>query len=338
MAPRRCCCPRCIIFEDHFTRDDAPTLGSDWLDAGSDWAIVSSQAVGTGVAILDIPLGFASGAMIVYFTTIDEQIDDVYKVLVNVVDANNYHIATFTKTGASTGTIAIGRTAAGVYTLTASAAIVGLTGTTRIFSASISTLEFCASVTNALQSLVYSPSVPALFAGGIYSGMDGESTAGDITVDDFVFAHHSETIPFCGSCVCNCEGRPIPPVLTATLTGTGRMSGLSCSFPITWDRVIGNWTGGDTCCATPWGLELICSGTGDVLDFQLTVDICTDSDTGGTPGVNGYVSAGVRTTNEGTCNPFYLLFGPFSVSSTDLSCTCGTPLTISGTYTVEITI
>ena len=340
MAPRRCCCgvTSCIIFEDSFNRANASSLGVNWLDDGSGWSIATNQAVGTGVAILDIPHPTPSGSMVVSFLTVDEEVGDIYRVLVNVLDGDNYHVATFTKTGADAGTIALGKVVGGSYTLIRSLAIVGMTGVTRRFGASISSLEFCASITNAVLSTVYATTAPTLIVDGIYSGMDGVRADSNITVDNFIFGHHSETILFCSSCVCSCSGYPIPPVLTATLTGTGRMSGLSCSFAIEWERITGNWKGTSTCCNTQWNVALVCPSSGNVLDFRLSVDRCADSDTAGTVGVNGYVSPGTRTTNEGTCDPIYLLFGPFFVGMSDLICTCGTPLTVSGTYIIEITI
>ena len=339
MAPKRCCCgvTSCIIFEDNFNRANASSLGLNWLDAGSGWSIDTNQAVGTGVAILDIPHPTPSGSMTVSFLTVDEEIGDIYRVLLNVLDDQNYHVATFTKTDAAEGTIAIGKVVGGSYTLITSLPIVGMTGTTRRFGASISSLEFCASITNSVFSMVYSASTPSLITDGIYSGMDGVRADSAITIDDFIFAHHSETILFCSVCVCSCGGYAIPPVLTATLTGAGRMSGLSCSFALNWNRVLGNWEGTATCCGQPFDIKLFCPVSNDIMDYRAVIIGCVDSDVSGTVGVDGYVSAGVRTTKEGTCNPIYLLFGTYVVSGTDFACACG-PAFTPGTFILEITI
>lgn len=338
MAPRRCCCRAgCVIFEDNFNRADAATLGDNWIDGGSGWSVASNRATGTGVAILDIPHPTPSGSMVVSFTTIDEEIGDVYKILLNVLDDQNYHVATLTITGSSDGTIALGKVVGGVYTLIRSLAIVSLTGTSRQFGASISSKEFCASATNTVFSLVYALAPPTLITNGIYSGMDGERSESVITVDDFSFGHHAETRAGCSTCVCSCDGAYLPPTLTATLTGTGRMSGLSCSFTLNWDRTIGSWSGSATCCGQPFTLSLFCPESSAVEDYAVELVGCTDSDVIGVVGVDGYIAAGERTTNDGTCSPVYLLFGPFYVSSSDLVCACGFDFFNDGEFILEIT-
>lgn len=337
MPPKLCCCEDCIIFEDNFNRADAATLGANWIDAGDGWSIASNRAVGTGVAILDIPHPTPSGSMVVSLLTVDEEIGDIYRLLLNVLDDQNYHVATLTITGSADGTIALGKVVAGAYTLIRSLPIVSLAGTSRRFGASISSKEFCASATNTVISFVYALDAPTLISGGTRSGMDGERSESVITVDDFIFAHHAETLAGCSTCVCSCGDGYLPPVLTATLTGTGRMSGLSCSFGLLWDRAIGNWTGAANCCGQPFELSMFCPASGDVLEYTVELIGCTDSDVIGTVGVDGYVAAGERETNEGTCDPVYLKFGPFYVSVEDLACACGFDFINDGTFILEIT-
>lgn len=338
MAPRLCCCREgCVIFEDNFNRPDAATLGDNWIDGTSGWSINTNRAVGTGVAILDIPHPTPSGSMVVSLLTVDEEIGDIYRLLLNVLDDANYHVATLTITGVADGTIALGKVVDGVYTLIRSLAIVSLTGTSRRFGASISDDEFCASATNTVLSLVYALGPPTLITDGIYSGMDGERSESVVTVDDFVFAHHAQTKLGCSTCVCSCEGSYLPPVLTATLTGTGRMSGLSCSFDLLWDRLTGDWFGSANCCGQPFEVRLFCPESSELEDYRVDIIGCTDSDVVGTVGVDGYVAAGERTTNDGTCAPVYLLFGPFYVSAMDLACACGFDFMNDGTFILEIT-
>jgi hypothetical protein len=339
MAPRRCCCqrPGCVIDTDDFNRADAADLGPKWVDDGPGWSIATNRAAGTGVVIFDTPHPTPSESMVVSLLTIDEEVDDVYKLLLNVLDDENYHVATLTITGSATGTIALGKVVGGTYTLIRSLAIGSITGTSRRFGALISEKEFCASATNTVLSFVHAIGPPSLIPDGIYSGMDGARSESVVTVDDFVFAHHSETKAGCSTCVCPCETSYLPPTLTATLTGTGRMSGLSCSFQINWDRTLGNWTGGATCCGQPFTLNLYCPDGGAVLDYTIELVGCTDSDVIGTVGVDGYIGAGERSTNEGTCDPIYLKFGPFYVSSSDLVCACGFDFFNDGTFILEIT-
>ncbi len=339
MAPRRCCCVRkgCVIDTDNFNRADSSDLGPKWVDDGTGWAINTNHAVGTGIAILDTPHPTPSGSMVVSLQTIDEQVGDVFELLLNVLDDQNYHVATLTITGSADGTIALGKVVGGTYTLIRSLPIVSLTGKSRQFGAGISSQEFCASASNTVFSLVYALAPPTLITDGIYSGMNGSRSESVVTVDDFKFGHHAETKAGCSTCVCSCGPRFLPPVLTATLSGTGRMSGLSCSFNLNWDRTIGNWAGTANCCGQPFDVKLFCPDGGDVMDYSVEVIGCTDSDSSGTPGVDGYVSPGQRKTNEGTCDPIYLLFGPFYVSSSDLVCACGFDFFNDGTFILEIT-
>jgi hypothetical protein len=338
MPPRRCCCDSCIIAFDDFKRADALTLGDAWTDPLAVWNIFGETALcNTGseaIAIFNLEHPTPSTSMVVAIETLDEEEDQEFWVLLNVLDANNYHVAKL-KIGPPME-IELGRVNAGVYTSLVITAVSGETGTSRRFGAAISPTEFCASVTNAVLSLTFQDGPPSLISLGYKSGMGGEDEA---RIDYFEFSHHRHTKAECLYCLCECDDDfYLAPTLTATLSGTGRMSGLSCEFDIKWDRVLQNWTGSATCC-NPFTIDLYCPISGALEDIRIEVQGCIDSDVAGTVGVEGYIAAGERYTRipESECKPLYLLFGPFFVSSGDLACACGDPFVEDGEFFIEIT-
>ena len=169
----RCCCLTCVIDSDDFDRADAATLGAQWDDWSNVWTIDNNEAVSTGAgnARFDVIHPVPDESMVVYVETRDEVADsgDKYRVLVNVLDADNYHFAEFTRNGANDSTLALGSASAGVETVAKTETILGLTGTSRQIVVTIAENEFCANVTNSVLSLV--TTVPTLISGGYWSGI-----------------------------------------------------------------------------------------------------------------------------------------------------------------------
>jgi hypothetical protein len=340
MPPRRCCCDNCIIAFDDFKRPDALTLGDAWADPLEEWGIFGESALsntgGEAIAIFNLEHPTPSTSMVVAIETLDEEedSDQEFWVLLNVLDANNYHVAKL-KIGPPME-IELGRVNAGVYTSLAIAAVSGETGTSRRFGAAISPTEFCASASNTVLSLTFQDGPPSLISMGYQSGMGGK---GEPRIDYFEFSHHRHTKAECLYCLCECDDDfYLAPTLTATLTGTGRMSGLSCEFDIEWDRLNLKWNGSASCCGV-FEVDLFCPSSGALEDIHAIVQGCVDSDVSGTVGVDGYIAAGERYPRipESECKPLYLLFGPFVVSSLDLSCGCGSPFGDEGEFILEIT-
>lgn len=339
MPTKRCCCaPSCIIAFDNFKRADSATLGDDWTDPLENWGIFGEAAIlnsaGEDIAIFDVVHPTPSTSMVVAIETLAEEAGQEFWVLLNVLDANNYHVAKLII--GPPMQIELGRVNAGVYTQLAIQNVTGESGTSRRFGAAISPNEFCASASNTVLSLTWQDGPPALISMGYQSGMGGKDEA---RIDYFEFSHHRHTKEGCLFCLCECDNDfYLSPILTATLTGTGRMSGLSCEIELEWDRLNLKWNGSGTCCTQPFEIDLFCPASGAIEDIKAIVQGCIDSDVAGTVGVDGYIAAGERyPRSTSTCKPLYLLFGPFVVSSLDLACACGSPFGDEGDFILEIT-
>lgn len=344
----KCCCPGCLIAEDLFARADALELGPQWEEDGSgNWGIggaVAYMTPGQHTAIFDVPHKKGDESMEVKYEIIDEVDDAEYHILVNVKDASNYHIAKFLNT--ATPKIQLGKVTGGVFTLLDEDDVVGMTGPSgcdhmprncRTFYARIAPDEFCAGIGQAVLSMVVVE--PTIIAGGIYSGMGGSVDSGIIEMDNFYFGEHLETNRECPTCVCQCEDSVLGYHLIATFSGNGRMSGIDgCEVDLYWIRDSFWWRGEVFCCGQLWILELYCANTEPfpAEGFKLRVITgCTNSDTDITE--IGYISPGYREAlDESTCDPFYLKFGPFNVTTTDLACGCGSPFSGDGEYYIEV--
>jgi hypothetical protein len=349
MAPRFCCCSTCIIASDSFNRT-ASTLGSGWTEVATEWATVASPPWVEGYAESQIdgaiainntshPVPDESGVVFLHIINETEDSGDSYKAIVNAVDIDNYHFAEYIRNGASDSILRLGICVSGADTILESRLIVGLTdpvGEARVLSVMIADNEFCASVTHAVLSKVYTDE--AVIPLGYKAGMGGSLGT---QFSYWEYDQHAETLDGCPHCLCNCEEKYIVPILNAHLEGTGRMAGLSCDIALLWVEVDSNWQGTATCCDQVWDLTLTCpeeSGTPqwDVNTAKMTVNIgCKDSDLTNTGAY--YIGPGVRYANElSTCSPISLVFGIFNVTTAELSCACGTFGT-AGTYTITVT-
>jgi hypothetical protein len=328
----KCCCDRdCLWFRDTFDRADALTLGPRWDHEEEAWEIFDQRArvvIPDEPAIITTPHPVPDGSMVVRVKTYDEQEGDVYDVLVNVVDDQNFYFARFTRNGTSDSSLSLHNFSSGVETTLRSETIISLTGTEREILVHIGEGEFCASVSFAVISGVVASA--ELKINGYYAGMRGSREG--LTFDDFRAYEHFATNQNCSYCACTCGGTYIPPVLMAYLSGTGRMTGLDCEIILRWDRVSSYWEGSIECCGTTWTLILNCDTSlpGDPLEMSLLVQTpsqaCTVSSGGDDP----------RFPASGSCDPFTLEFGPYNVTDGDLACTCGEPFT-TGTWSVTIT-
>lgn len=339
MAPRRCCCyAGCEIGRDEFNRANAATLGAGWDDPDSAWSIDSNEALSTaaGVARFLTPHPVPDESMVVYFETRNE-VDGSgrkWRVLVNMLDEDNYHYVEFERNGANDSVLRLGKVTAGVGTVLKSDTIVGLTNTSRQVIAKISPLEFCGTVSNAVLSFVGDK--PSLITNGIYSGI--EALASGTRLDRHIFEHHRHTLDQCGNCLCLCETEYIPPVLLATFTNcTNRMASLDgATMLLNWERLNGRWIGTSNLC-TPgqvWTLTFFCpSDENDGSTASMGVSLgCNSSDGFGTA---------ARSPASYTCDPLEWVFGGYNVGPLDLACGCGSPDfspgAPSGSYTIVIT-
>ena len=330
------CCCSCTIHSDSFDRGDAAVLGGSWCEKPGDWEIYSGTAkltLANKYAILDVPHPTPSGTMVVSFDTVDESIDsgDKYRIMLNVVKTttgspsycttNSFYFADFIRNGMNDSIIKLGICSGGTEVIIKEDFVLGLTGTTRKFTAILGENEFCAFVSNCVLSLV-STNNSGTFDNGYYCGMAG-TTAG-LRFDNFVFEHHYTTNKSCLLCLCDCDGNPIPPILNVKIypdpSSCTRLDLLApCEFTLEYDRVDAKWKGQKLCCGSGvlWRLTLTCP-TGyfedsDALHFTLGIlDGCTSS--------CGGCGSSPQVPSSGTCNPFKLIFGPYLVSTFDLTC------------------
>jgi hypothetical protein len=334
-----CCCP-CEIYTDEFSGTSS-NLGSPWCEGPSSWSKASGYAVSDTagvIAMLDIPHPDPAGSMNVRITTANEvdNSGDKYRCILNAVrpvspslcyNLQDYYWAEFERLQANTSVIRLGVTIAGVSTTLKSDTTVGLTNLERGFTARISSKEFCAGVSNAVLSFVGMES-PGLFANGYYSGMYVSKAA--MNIDKFEFLKHWETDHRCPNCLCFCNGDGIfPPRLKVTIypdpSTCLRLDLLDpCVFYIDYDRVNNRWINStvSNCCVSGssgqgWQVSVACPPSTDNFDpmntaMNLLVG-CTSS-CGGCSGPNYPVSA--------SCDPIDLLYGPYFVSASDLTCFC----------------
>lgn len=329
MPTKRCCCApveSCIIFDDDFGRADNPSLGGNWTSSAFEIFSNTARSVGGGEAIYNTAHPTPSGSMIVSIDTVLESQGDVYELLLNVVDDNNYHLARFTRNDLFDSVIALYIVVAGVETLLNSEVITTLSGTARTFTALIADNEFCAYVTFSIASLVTAET--NLIVNGYYAGF-GTQTNG-VQIDNFVFSHHRQTRIDCPSCVCQCGDSWVPPCLNIHLEGTGRMATLNCDFTLTWDRENAYWEGYANCCDVDWPVIITC---GDGLGWDSFTALFM-----GLQCVTGNGGNDPRSPVSGSCNPFILEFGPYTVPGDDLACYCdGQGYPNEGTWSATIT-
>jgi len=353
MPPRRCCCTGCLIAEDEFNRDGSD-LGLHWTHAPGDWVTVASgpwvngyaeSQLDNAIAIHNTPHSVPDESMHVYMDIINEvnNSGDKYRVIVNAIDKDSYHFAEYIRNSTTTSVIRLGISSSGTDTILATKTISSITdpiGEPRRFYCSIADNEFCASVSHGIHTLVWVEEsvIPLGYKAGIGADLNCQ-------ISYWYFGQHAQTLNICPHCLCNCETEYLPPVLHATLTGTGRMSGLSCTIKLEWVEIDGNWQGSATCCNQFWDLTFDCPQSGatppfDVNTAQINVVTgCINSDTTNT-GIY-YIAPGRRYANEtSTCTPISFVFGIFNVTASDFACGCPTlgPAATAGTYTITVTL
>lgn len=331
MPTKRCCCgPQgCTIFSDDFGRADNSSLGANWTEYPSTAFEIFSNTVRSvdgGIALYNTAHPTPSGSMIVSIDTVDEAEGDIYELILNAVDEDNYHVARFIRNDLFDSVIELSIVVAGVETLLNSATVTTLSGTERNFTALIASNEFCAYVTFSIASMVTAET--DLIANGYYAGF-GSPTVGT-QMDNFVFSHHRETRVDCPNCVCQCGDSWVPPCLSVHLEGTGRLATLNCDIEITWDRENSYWEGYANCCDVDWPIILNC---GDGLSWDsFTIRFM------GLQCVTGNGDNDPRSPVSGSCDPFLLEFGPYEVPGDDLACYCdGNGPPNPGTWSATVT-
>lgn len=356
---RRCCCGGCEIGSDNFDRADNEDLGPKWPNEiegntaqTGDWDIHDNTAEiqdsSGGIAVFGTKHPVPNESMVVWANAPDIQEGDIYEIIINWKNMSNYHFAQIEATsedppGVMWITARLGVCSGGVRS-TVYEVQVG-----RSFADSITSLHHI--VLNALIGdegfcLLMSGTGPDVgkiwdtegpISGGYWAGIAAYGRD-YMQMDDFVFWKHFEDLADCPYCVCKCGTITVPKVLTATIVDcTGRMTEAEgCEIELEWqqedvgglpDPPFSGWLGlSESCCA----------GGAILVNYQ-----CADSDdpTESTCYVVGANTNGdtLHASEDSTCSPFYLRFGPFYCTDGDLGCSCGNPFEPSGEYYIEIT-
>jgi hypothetical protein len=202
----------------------------------------------------------------------------------------------------------------------------------------ISRTQFCATITNAVLSLVWY-GMPDLIANGYYAGM-GVDGREDIAVDNWEFFQHLETFKGCPFCICHCEDYPIAPKLVATIVdATNRLVDFNgCEIELSWDRLLLNWQQDPAarcnCGATANDLGLIL--TCDSVNFTLeNIGLQVSQTCHDTAKLNSHVFNPLVPPS--TCDPFFLRFGPIVVLASDLTCCYDIMNLDPSEYYIEVT-
>jgi|GEM_PF-3477678 len=334
MAWKKCCCT-CVIYKDEFDREDGTPLRGRWCEVEGDYEIDAQRArclVPDTEAILNVRHPVPESRMYVHFITVDENADsgEKYRILLNVertatgtptvCNPVNYYYAEFERNGINDSVVRIGIGSGGSETVIKEDDIVGLTGTTRMFTAMIDENIICAGVTNAVLSQV-AASHAGSFTDGYYSGFS--LSAVGMLIDDFTFERkdtNNTSNGLCASCLCTCENKEWPETLNVRIypdpEDCDRLDQLDpCEFEITWNRVSAVWEGSASCCGEDetFDIAVSCSvsyyeGEGNQLAIDMQIG-CINSHDG-------------NDTVVQDCDTLCVTFGPFFVSATDLTCLC----------------
>jgi hypothetical protein len=333
MAWKRCCCS-CVIHKDEFDRSPGTPLRGGWCEIEGDYEIDSSRAkclVAEALAILRIKHPVPESRMFVHFKTVNENEDsgERYRILLNVsmtpsgdpvVCSNaSYYFAEFERNGISDSVIRLGVGNGGSESIIKEDDVIGLTGTTRTFTAMIDENIICAGVDGAVLSQV-ATSHAGFFDEGYYSGFS--LSAEDMLIDDFTFERKDSKGTICASCLCTCgdTAKEWPETLNVRIypdpDDCDRLDLLDpCEFEIVWNRVSGVWEGSASCCEGDeiFDLEVACSvsyyeGEGNALSLGINLG-CINSHNGNDVAVQD-------------CDTLCATFGPFFVSATDITCLC----------------
>ncbi len=221
MPTMLCCCDGCLIADDSFNRD-ASDLGSAWTHPPGDWITVATGPVANGYAEAQVdgaralhntPHPLPSTSAHVYIAIVDEVVDsgDIYRVILNAVDDDNYHYAEFVRNGEDDSVIRLGKRTSGTDSILKTQLVISLEVTLdlRYFTAKIADDEFCAELGTAETNLVYLDGETPIPL-GYYAGMGADDGC---RIAEWSFLQHAQTNKECASCICKCKKKYIPPAI-----------------------------------------------------------------------------------------------------------------------------
>lgn len=375
-GPGACCCPRdCWDWADDFDREDSDDPGPNWNEdtgaANGNWGIYDQMLVeewtsggvsgGTANAIIlckqSIPVSRDNG-MTVAITAVDAAIGDKFHIYAACPSDESVTGAVkveYEKTDTDKWvTTIIGGGADGISeTQTASPQAPSGRGVI---------LWVCTdNLTNMVKAGIVSLSgafawVDDMDPGsGRYAALGHDSATNGVLLDNFYISEIRTPHEICYDCWCWCLLRPPGRYLTATIFDATHRAG--CLGGVTWD-MDWEWNGGiqrwrgtaqyphyDTgTIAVLW--TLLCASGADAQDeshpgknFELYTD-----DTACFVGPGG-TGPFVPIAADSSCDPLQLVFGPFTLTWSDLTCNAcfqaGTPeppdTDSSGQYYIVIT-
>ena len=218
-----CCCGDCVIFVDDFNRADS-TAVDGWTEVSGDWSILSNQLHETGTVGATIIANAASPDVSFYVAVDVPSVAEnaIYRVIVNYVDASNYHFAEF-EFLIDTLKIRLYKRSGGTNTQLVSkewgdVEVVGIEESflvcfsSKIFYASQKYAPYCAWIVD-----------PIAHATGKQAGL-GNGSSVTIDYDNFSFERSGDTVVGCLVCGCRCNGDPLPMTVHAQCTFGGNFS------------------------------------------------------------------------------------------------------------------
>lgn len=362
-----CCCEECVIFRDIFDRADNTELGFPWYANGTEFSIISYDAVseGASTAYLDVVHPVPDTSMVVTIKTREEIEGVKYRILVNIprlatsphFNSNNLYFGEFERNGMNDSVIRLGVISNGITTILKEELIIGLINTNRSFNVIFSETEFCASITNSVLSFVGIVPPPP-FEEGYYCGMSVDTE--DIIIEEFIFEEHFKTNPKCLSCLCKCTSEEgdnayFPPKMRVRIypdpENCVRLDLLEpCEFDIIWNRINGRWEGSGFCCESYsgntgqlweilWNCPKLDPETGVTDPYTAAMAILTGC-VSSCGGCGGNLQNSPQYPTEASCSTLTFLYGPFLVAPTDLLCLCSSSNDIFGrggcNYYIEI--
>ncbi len=325
---RRCCClTGCIIYQDAFDRGDSTDLTAKWFEAVGNSEIVSQELVMPAgarvVCTVKNPQNVPNSSVNAVLK--NPQNGKKIHVFLNSDDDGDNYVGAELECGATTATIRTVSTTAGVSTTGDENTFIYTPGNDLAVGA-------CRTVEGL--SVGSGPSLLTwdclAWNGYRKSGISNEG-AGQIEVDDFLYARQFAKNEECVICECQCEGKCMPKVLNLVFGASGSCSCLGgICITLTFDpskQPLMAWSGSATLCDWPgtgtnlWEFTLYCDpsqGDGRFILCVKNIDsTACDVNTWTTP-----IGDCDNVTEEGaapisiSCDPFELAYGPFICTGT----------------------
>jgi hypothetical protein len=310
VSRRFCCCGECSVFSDSFNRTPSTDLGSGWSELSGDWEIVDVGGDGrlrengnSGALILTTATSRTKEQYVTAGLFIDT--GDIFRIFVNAVDANNYHMVQIEQNALDT-TLKFFRNAS----LLREETIDLLENETQV-DICINSVSFTVSFSPTPTGEFFYVCNPNLISNGNKAGL-GNGGSNVLEFSGFVL---SNFIGIDGSepddkhcctqqCLCieNEKEYCIPQTLTATITafggchpdGGGQLDGVT--FDLDYESSEGTWDSDFTspACFASWKWVFACGAS----DCSLSLDV------GKFFTLTNLVNAGGCTGDPDSCMPY----------------------------------